>query len=195
MSWLDINQSAEQERLVLLAEELAEATQAVAKILRHGWESSNPSLPQGKRRTNRQELEQELGDVLAAIRVMQQAGDITPPAVKSACASKLVRAQAYLHHDANRGHAYSSQFDDYSVHGESFEFGVWYPIASAGQCETTEMLVWVPTRAMAFLVFRDRRRNRPPNESDLDYWTLEYSGEPATHWMPPPPGPPMVELI
>jgi NTP pyrophosphatase (non-canonical NTP hydrolase) len=71
---------AEVERLAILAEELGEALQCIGKILRHGYESYNPVVNTG--RTNRRDLETELGDVLFAI--MQMAGnrDISRAAIE-----------------------------------------------------------------------------------------------------------------
>lgn len=56
---------AEQERLVMLAEECGEVIQAVTKVLRHGYESCNP-FTQGVE-TNREHLLREIVDVSAMI--------------------------------------------------------------------------------------------------------------------------------
>lgn len=88
--------NAETERLALLAEELGEATHAIGKILRHGYESKNPYHIQGP--TNREALEREVADVYVAIRMMFDAGDIR----RMACAThediKTEAVKKYLHH-------------------------------------------------------------------------------------------------
>src|SRR5689334_11715195 len=67
--------NAQIERLAILAEELAEAGQAIGKILRHGYDSRSP-FAQPTERDNRGELEKELGDVLYAMEFMDDFGDI-----------------------------------------------------------------------------------------------------------------------
>lgn len=90
--------NAQVERLGLVAEEMGESLQEIGKILRHGYFSSNPSVPSN---TNLENLEVELGDVLAAIDLLAAAGDVSGKRVsshKSAKLSKLSNGQAYLHH-------------------------------------------------------------------------------------------------
>ena len=65
---------AEIERLALLAEEAGEVVQAVGKILRRGYRRGHPRI---KGRTNRLHLEEELGNFLNAMSMMQFAGDIS----------------------------------------------------------------------------------------------------------------------
>lgn len=62
---------AEQERLVLLAEECAEVIQAVTKILRHGWESSYEDGT-----TNLEQLRTEIDDVFSVVWAMRLEGEI-----------------------------------------------------------------------------------------------------------------------
>ena len=95
---------AEIERLTILAEEAAEVIQAVTKILRHGYESSHPSLPPHDIFNNRQHLVKELGDLRATLAIMIQAGDVS---IKdyiqaAAAAHKLERLPQYLHEDENK---------------------------------------------------------------------------------------------
>jgi len=62
---------AEAERLAILIEECGEVTQAACKILRHGYESTNPKAItpiEEDPETNRSALERELGDLLHAAR-------------------------------------------------------------------------------------------------------------------------------
>ncbi|MDL2169595.1 MazG nucleotide pyrophosphohydrolase domain-containing protein [Asaia sp. HumB] len=65
---------AEAERLAILAEECGEVIQAVGKILRHGYEGRHPKAEANI--TNRNSLEMEMGDVLAAYTLMVRSGDL-----------------------------------------------------------------------------------------------------------------------
>jgi len=67
--------AAETERLALLLEEMGEAQQVIGKILRYGYESSNPFDLCGF--SNRQLLEHELGDVRHAMIRLCEAGDLS----------------------------------------------------------------------------------------------------------------------
>jgi NTP pyrophosphatase (non-canonical NTP hydrolase) len=87
---------AEAERLALLAEECSEVIQAVGKILRHGYESTNPTVFRGP--TNRAALERELGDVGAAIAFLLAAGDVNGLRIEDFAAQKLKRVRIFLHH-------------------------------------------------------------------------------------------------
>lgn len=86
---------AELERLACLSEELGEAQQAIGKILRHGYESHHPD---DWRRTNRDDLERELGDVLATIGMLTDAGDLNVEAIDNARISKRLKVRRFLHH-------------------------------------------------------------------------------------------------
>lgn len=88
---------AERERLALLAEECGEVMQVIGKILRHGYESHNPTLPKVHRVTNRTMLENELGDLKAAILIASHNGDIGPVEMDSAMMRKLGKVGRYLH--------------------------------------------------------------------------------------------------
>jgi hypothetical protein len=87
---------AQDERIALLTEELGEALQSVGKILRHGYESYDPTITNGV--SNRTSLTRELGDIQAAINMMIDAGDIKSGLIDSFCDKKLVKVQKYLHH-------------------------------------------------------------------------------------------------
>ena len=58
--------SKEKETLDILQEECAEVIQAVSKISRFGMDNLKP----GKPKTNREHLEEELGDLLAMVDLM-----------------------------------------------------------------------------------------------------------------------------
>lgn len=94
---------AELERLAILAEEMGEALQIIGKIVRHGYESYNPTLVQNQmdgvaKLTNRDMLEKELGDVSAAINLMNLGGDIERDAIQAHSISKMRNINKWLHH-------------------------------------------------------------------------------------------------
>ena len=91
---------AEAERLALLAEECAECIHAVAKILRHGYESTNPDV--NRSGTNRNSLVKEMGDVHAAMTLLWDAGDTSREEVHACADDKLTRVQQYLHHQDSK---------------------------------------------------------------------------------------------
>ncbi|HEX9429611.1 MAG TPA: hypothetical protein VF944_04470 [Candidatus Bathyarchaeia archaeon] len=66
----------ERERLEMLIEEAAEVVQAATKVLRHGYSSYNPNLPEETRGTNRSDLIREFNDLLAIAGEMDRCGDI-----------------------------------------------------------------------------------------------------------------------
>ena len=90
--------AAEAERLALLLEELGEAQQAIGKILRHGYGSCHPDTDV----SNDYALEKELGDVLAAMDLMYNAGDISSHSIQSEKCAKLKRVYLYLHHQREK---------------------------------------------------------------------------------------------
>lgn len=87
--------SAQQERLVLLAEEAAEVIQVVGKILRHGYTSTHPNGGPN----NLALLETELGHVEAAKKLLIARGDISFSRVTSESINKLATVQQYLHYN------------------------------------------------------------------------------------------------
>ena len=87
---------AQLERLAILAEEMGEALQCVGKVIRHGYESYNPVINTG--RTNRRELERELGNVYVAILMLTDAKDINLAGVLMDAKDKKLSIQRWLHH-------------------------------------------------------------------------------------------------
>lgn len=87
---------AEAERLALLLEECGEVIQIIGKTLRHGYESANPYDEHAV--TNRQYLQNELGDVQAAIKLMIDSNDILEDNIIRATQDKTKRMQRWLHH-------------------------------------------------------------------------------------------------
>lgn len=90
---------AEQERLAILIEECSEVIQIGCKILRHGYESFNPTIPQSE--TNRAALERELGDLFHAYHRMVRVLDVNMNVVDQRSQSKPQRIEKYLHHQPN----------------------------------------------------------------------------------------------
>lgn len=87
---------AEQERLAILVEEASEVIKAAMKILRHGYESTNPDT---KFLTdNRRDLEIELGHFTLAYDNMIDCRDIDLAAVDNAAFLKHSRPNSYTHH-------------------------------------------------------------------------------------------------
>ena len=89
---------AETERLVLLAEELAESIQAVGKILRHGWNVIDPNT--GIKYYNRFDLEKELAQAQFALSLMLINGDLNQDNIANHFSDKASTIQQYLHHNS-----------------------------------------------------------------------------------------------
>ena len=89
---------AEIERLALLAEECGEVVQMVGKILRHGYNSKHPDTGE----MNRTLLENEIGDLFAAIELMLKAEDLYKPSIIDAAAAKLAKVDQWLHHQGKQ---------------------------------------------------------------------------------------------
>jgi hypothetical protein len=90
--------AAEAERLALLLEELGEAQQVIGKILRHGYESINPlKNPEQLPPTNREMLERELGDALAAMDLLR-ATDVRSDYVEHFRTLKHAKLPRWTHH-------------------------------------------------------------------------------------------------
>jgi len=85
---------AELERLAYLAEEMCEAGQIIGKILRHGYESHDPTKSSAI--TNRHMLLAEVGDVLRAIRMLGDAGDLDKE--RLAKMAERPAPDKYMHH-------------------------------------------------------------------------------------------------
>lgn len=86
--------SAQQEVLAVLAEEMGEAIQIIGKTLRHGIDSYHPST----RITNRELMKKELGDVCAAMKLVEQEGLADMEEVLESAEDKLDRIGKFLHH-------------------------------------------------------------------------------------------------
>lgn len=95
---------AQIERLALVAEEAGEVVQAIQKILRHGFESSNPELPLEQRVTNRQHLEKELGQLHLVMGILAASGDADGPSIAVHCERKALSLPKWLHCGENKQH-------------------------------------------------------------------------------------------
>ena len=85
---------AEQERLVILAEECAEVIQAASKIKRFGLVGK----PVNTTLTNKESLEMELGDVLALVDLVKASNlGITTEGIEKARLNKMQRLSKYMH--------------------------------------------------------------------------------------------------
>lgn len=87
---------AETERLAILAEECGEVVQMVGKILRHGYESYHPK--DEARTTNRELLENEIGNIGVALDMMVTAEDIDEARLQDNFNRKKTTIKKYLHH-------------------------------------------------------------------------------------------------
>lgn len=87
---------AELERLALFTEEIGESLHMIGKIERHGYDSRNPDSPSFG--DNRALLEREVADLLVAIDLLTQAGDIDAQRVHDLMVSKSLRVPRFLHH-------------------------------------------------------------------------------------------------
>jgi NTP pyrophosphatase (non-canonical NTP hydrolase) len=85
---------AQIERLAWLQEECGEVIQAAGKIMRHGYESSWP--PGGA--TNRVALERELGDLQAAVQLMENRGDLRAADLRIYRCKKAASISKWMHH-------------------------------------------------------------------------------------------------
>ena len=75
----------------ILQEECAEVIQAVSKISRFGLDNYKP----GKPKTNREHLEEELGDLLAMIDILVELGVISETSVQKAEVAKIEKLKQW----------------------------------------------------------------------------------------------------
>lgn len=93
---------AQEERLTMLAEEASEVVQACTKILRHGFDSFDPTLDGSNPPSNREHLEKELLDLIAVASAMGVRKDITfrdaDGPYSQAASDVWVKKLQYTHH-------------------------------------------------------------------------------------------------
>jgi NTP pyrophosphatase (non-canonical NTP hydrolase) len=83
--------SKTKEVMDILQEECAEVIQAVSKISRFGIDNFKP----GKPKTNREHLEEEIGDVLAMIDIMLEKNVISLDNLEAAKAAKIEKLKKW----------------------------------------------------------------------------------------------------
>jgi len=79
------------EALDILQEECAEVIQAVSKISRFGLDNLKP----GKPKTNKEHLEEELGDVLAMVDILTRNGVIDTANIEVAAKAKIEKLKKW----------------------------------------------------------------------------------------------------
>lgn len=88
--------NAQLERLAYLAEEMSEAGQIIGKIIRHGYDSFDPTIKQSP--TNRFMLMRELSDVLKAMEMLIDANDLYFYVINEFSAKKS--SSEYMHYQS-----------------------------------------------------------------------------------------------
>lgn len=89
---------AQAERLAFFIEECGEAIQAACKVLRHGYESFDPTRTDAI--SNRQALAEEIGHVRAAMHLLHIANDIDASRERVATIIKVKRVRQWMHHQS-----------------------------------------------------------------------------------------------
>lgn len=80
---------SEKQILLICQEECAEVTQAISKVFRFGYDSEYND------RTNRQRLTEEVGDLLAMIDLMFEAGIIDESSANMAAIQKKIKLKKW----------------------------------------------------------------------------------------------------
>ena len=81
----------QKEALDILQEECAEVIQAVSKISRFGLDNLKP----GKPKTNREHLEEELGDLIAMIDILTRNGVVDSANIEMAATAKIEKLKQW----------------------------------------------------------------------------------------------------
>lgn len=92
---------AELERLALLNEDCAEVMHIVSKIIRHGYESTDPTKKDSP--TNRKLLEKEMGDLEWSLNFMKRVDDVFALQIIEHRARREFEVGKYLHHNITAG--------------------------------------------------------------------------------------------
>jgi NTP pyrophosphatase (non-canonical NTP hydrolase) len=79
------------ETLLITQEECAEVTQAISKVFRFGMDAQYPAGAP----TNKQKLEEELGDLQAMLFILSQKGIINMKAVELAAEQKIEKLRKW----------------------------------------------------------------------------------------------------
>jgi NTP pyrophosphatase (non-canonical NTP hydrolase) len=86
------------ELLITTAEECAEVTQVISKILRFGIDDTHPV----REKTNREELEVEIGDLMSMIDLLAEAGIIDVAKVHNAKLMKRIKFNEWRKYQTDR---------------------------------------------------------------------------------------------
>lgn len=76
----------------ILLEESAEVIQAVSKVFRFGWNSCHPNTPNF---TNKEHLTEELGDLIAMVKILCDKKIIDENLLSRAIATKSIKLSKY----------------------------------------------------------------------------------------------------
>lgn len=85
-----MNQST-QEILLITQEECAEVTQAISKVFRFGIDGQKP----GNNKTNKEHLEEELGDLLAMINILTDKNIVSTQSLETAKNNKYSKLKQW----------------------------------------------------------------------------------------------------
>jgi NTP pyrophosphatase (non-canonical NTP hydrolase) len=91
MAPLEFIMDKEREILLIAQEECAEVIQAISKCFRFGLDNVKP----GKPKTNREHLEEELGDLIAMLNIMCENGMVNYDAVEEAARQKVQKLKQW----------------------------------------------------------------------------------------------------
>lgn len=86
------------EILLIMQEECAEVTQAISKCFRFGLDNHKP----GKLKTNREHLEEELGDLVAMITLLEINGVISQHSIEKAKLAKFEKLKTWSNITINK---------------------------------------------------------------------------------------------
>jgi NTP pyrophosphatase (non-canonical NTP hydrolase) len=81
----------EREILLIAQEECAEVIQAISKCFRFGLDNVKP----GKPKTNREHLEEELGDLIAMLNIMCENKMVNPENIEKAAIEKVQKLKQW----------------------------------------------------------------------------------------------------
>jgi NTP pyrophosphatase (non-canonical NTP hydrolase) len=90
-TWRKIVNKTTNEVMDILQEECAEVIQAVSKIRRFGMDNAKP----GKPKTNREHLEEELGDLYAMIDILQELDIVSWTNIEKAAEAKREKLKTW----------------------------------------------------------------------------------------------------
>jgi NTP pyrophosphatase (non-canonical NTP hydrolase) len=86
------------EILLIMQEECAEVTQAISKCFRFGLENHKP----GKPKTNKEHLEEELGDLVAMITLLEMHGVVSQYNIEKAKLAKFEKLKTWSNITINK---------------------------------------------------------------------------------------------